>query len=245
VTEAGDVTAFHRRKPLKVVAEHPSAALLALQLVFVLSYPYLADNAVSRAVIGVAQMAVVLTAVWAVRRTPALTTVAVTLGFPATIFTVLEALSPGSEWIVLVSAVLHAPFYFFVSYAMIRYLFHDTTVTRDELFATAAAFTVVAWGFTYVFAAAQVVFPGSFIGEAEGAQREWFELLYLSFSVLTSVGLSDVVPVLPQARSLVIIEMVAGVLYVALVVARLVALTAPRAGTSADPFRHPDERPPG
>jgi hypothetical protein len=239
------VTALHRRRPVKVVAEHPSAALLAVQLVFVLAYPYLADNAVSRAVIGVAQMAVVLTAVWAVRRTPALTTVAMTLGAPAAVFTVLEALSPDTGWIVLVSAVLHAPFYFFVSYAMIRYLFHDTTVTRDELFATAAAFTVVAWGFTYVYAAAQVVFPGSFIGEADGAQREWFELLYLSFSVLTSVGLSDVVPVLPHARSLVIIEMVAGVLYVALVVARLVGLTAPRAGTSADPFHHPDERPPG
>jgi Ion channel len=239
------VTAFHRRRPVKVVAEHPSAALLAVQLVFVLAYPYLADNALSRAVIGVAQMAVVLTAVWAVRRTPALTWVAVTLGVPATVFTVLEALSPGSDLVVLVSAVLHAPFYFFVSYAMIRYLFHDTKVTRDELFATAAAFTVVAWGFTYVYAAAQVVFPGSFIGEAGSAQREWFELLYLSFSVLTSVGLSDVVPVLPQARSLVIIEMVAGVLYVALVVARLVGLTAPRAGSSADPFRHPDEEPPG
>ncbi len=239
------MTAFHRLRPVKVVAEHPSAALLAVQLVFVLAYPYLADNAVSRAVIGVAQMAVVLTAVGAVRRTPALTWVAATLGVPATVFTVLEALSPGSDLVVLVSAVLHAPFYFFVSYAMIRYLFHDTKVTRDELFATAAAFTVVAWGFTYVYAAAQVVFPGSFIGEADGAQREWFELLYLSFSVLTSVGLSDVVPVLPQARSLVIIEMVAGVLYVALVVARLVGLTAPRAGSSGDPFRYPDEEPPG
>ena len=240
------MTAVHRRKPLRVVAQHPSAVLLAVQLVFVLAYPYLADNVVSRAIIGVAQMAVVLTAVAAVRRTPALTWVALTLGGPAMVFTVLEALSPGSEVVVLVSAVLHAPFYFFVSYAMIRYLFHDTTVTRDELYATAAAFTVVAWGFTYVYAATQVIFPGSFIGEADGDQRAWFELLYLSFSVLTSVGLSDVVPVLSEARSFVIIEMVAGVLYVALVVARLVGLAVPRPGAASDPFaRHPDERPPG
>ena len=228
-----------RQGPVRMLAQHPSAVLLAVQLVFVLAYPYLADNAVSRAVIGVAQMAVVLTAVWAVRRTPALTWVAVTLGVPATVFTVLEALYPRSDWIVLVSALLHAPFYFFVSYAMIRYLFHDTKVTRDELFATAAAFTVVAWGFTYVYSATQVVFPGSFIGDAEGAQRAWFELLFLSFSVLTSVGLSDVVPVLPQARSFAIIEMVAGVLYVALVVARLVGLTVPRHATAGEPSEQP------
>ena len=219
---------LHASDPVRVLGRHPSAVLLAVQLLFVLVYPFLADNAVSRAVIGVAQMAVVLTAVWAVRRTPALNWVAATLGVPATVFTVLEALSPRTEWIVLVSAVLHAPFYFFVSYAMIRYLFHDTKVTRDELYATAAAFTVVAWGFTYLFAAVQVVYPGSFIGAAEGDQREWFELLFLSFSVLTSVGLSDVLPVLPQARSIVMVEMVAGVLYVALVVARLVGLTVPR-----------------
>ncbi len=208
-----------------VLGRHPSAVLLGAQLFAVLAYPYLEGSPVGRAVIGVVQMAVVALAAWAVRRTPALSWVAGTLGVPAMIFTVLEALSPGTGWIVLVSALLHAPFYFFVSYAMIRYLFHDSRVTRDELYATAAAFTVVAWGFAYVYAATQVVWPGSFIAATDGDRRGWFELLFLSFSVLTSVGLSDVVPVLPHARSVVMVEMVAGVLYIALVVARLVGLT--------------------
>ena len=70
----------------------------------------------------------------------------------------------------LTSALLHAPFYFYVSYAMIRYLFQDDQVTRDELFATGAAFTVVAWGFAYVFAGVQVIWPGSFVG-ADGDDR--------------------------------------------------------------------------
>ncbi len=143
-------------------------------------------------------------------------------------FTVMEAVSPDTDWIVLTSALLHAPFYFYVSYAMIRYLFHDDKVTTDELYATGAAFTVVAWGFAYVFAAAQVVWPGSFVGADGETGRTWFELLFLSFSTLTSVGLSDIVPVQEHARSLLMIEMVAGVLYVALVVARLVGLTVRR-----------------
>lgn len=41
--------------------------------------------------------------------------------------------------------------------------------------------------------------------------------------------LGQVVPVLPNARSVVMIEQVAGVFYVALVVARLVGLAAARA----------------
>jgi hypothetical protein len=144
-------------------------------------------------------------------------------------FTVLEAFNAGTDWIVLVNALLHAPFYFYVSYGMIRYLFDDDSVTTDELYATGAAFTVVAWGFAYVYAACQVVWPGSFVGAGGDTTHTFFDLLFLSFTNLTSVGLSDIVPVLGHARSLVMVEQVAGVLYVALVVARLVGLTVARA----------------
>jgi hypothetical protein len=173
-------------------------------------------------------MVLVFTAVAAVRRTPALGWVAVLLGVPAMAFAVLEAVEPSTDWIVLVSAALHAPFYLFVSYAMLRYLFHDDRVTRDELYATAAAFTVVAWGFAYVYAGIQVLVPGSFTGVGGGDERTWFELLYVSFAQLTSVGLSDVVPVEPHARSVAMLEQVAGVFYIALVVARMVGLTVVR-----------------
>jgi hypothetical protein len=207
---------------------HPSGVLLLGQLLVVLAYPFLDTSTGGRAVIGVVQMVVVFAAVAAVRLTPVLSWVALLLGVPAMVFAVLEAVQPHSDWIVLTSAAVHAPFYFYVSYAMIRYLFHDDRVTRDELFATAAAFTVVAWAFAYVYAAAQVLWPGSFVG-AEGGEQEWFNLLFLSFTNLTSVGLSDVLPIDGHARSLVMIEQVAGVLYVALVVARLVGLTVVRA----------------
>jgi hypothetical protein len=72
------------------------------------------------------------------------------------------------------------------------------------------------------------VWPGSFVG-ADGDHQEWFNLLFLSFTNLTSVGLSDILPALGHARSLVMVEQVAGVLYVALVIARLVGLTVARA----------------
>ena len=54
------------------------------------------------------------------------------------------------------------------------------------------------------------------------------ELLFLSFTTLTSTGLSDVVPVKPFARGVVMIEQLAGLAYVAMVVSRLVGLTVLR-----------------
>jgi hypothetical protein len=213
---------------IRLAEEHPSALLLVAQLLALLAYPFLDQAEAGRAVLGVVGTIVVLVALWAVRRTPALSWVAVLLALPACVTAVLEALNPQSDTLVLLNAGLHAPFYFYVSYGMIRYLFHDDRVTRDELFATGAAFTVVAWGFAYVYAAAQVIWPGSFVGAGGAGDRTWFELLFLSFTTLTSVGLSDITPVLAHARSLVMVEQVAGVLYVALVVARLVGLTVAR-----------------
>ncbi len=213
---------------LTAARTHPSAVLLFGQLLTVLAYPFLESSAAGRAVLSVAQMVVVLVAVWAVRSTTALGWVAALLGGPAVVLGVVEATVTDADWVVVTSAAFHVPFYLFTSYAMLRYLFHDDVVTRDELFATGAAFTVVAWAFTYVYAACQAIAPGSFAGAAGTDERTWFELLYLSFSTLTSVGLSDVVPVLPHARSLVMLEMVAGVFYVALVVARLVGIVAAR-----------------
>ncbi len=51
------------------------------------------------------------------------------------------------------------------------------------------------------------------------------ELLFLSFTTLSSTGLGDVVPVKPFGRSLVMIEQIVGLAFVAMLVSRLVALT--------------------
>ncbi|HYH35835.1 MAG TPA: ion channel [Nocardioides sp.] len=213
---------------IRTIRTHPSAVLLAGQLLAVLIYPFLGSSTAGRAVLGAMGTALVLFALYAVRRTPALAWIAALLGVPALVCNVLEAVWPNHDGVLLASAALHAPFYFYVSYGMIRYLFHDEKVTRDELFATGAAFTVVAWGFAYLFQGVQVLVPGSFTGVGDDAQGTWFELLFLSFTNLTSVGLSDIIPVMPHARSLVMVEQVAGVLYVALVVARMVGLTVAR-----------------
>jgi hypothetical protein len=87
----------------------------------------------------------------------------------------------------------------------------------------------VAWAFAYTFTVCQAVDPGSFTAAVDpSGDRSWMELLFLSFTTLTSTGLSDVVPVEPFARALVMLEQLAGLGYVALVVSRLVGLTVAR-----------------
>ena len=208
---------------------HPSAVLLTVQLIGVLLYPFMDESPVGRAALSTFALFVLFLAVRAVQATSALTWIAVLLGLPIVVLTILEVVDPLNAQVILWSSVLHAVFYFYTSIALLRYMFLDRFVTRDELWATGATFTVVAWAFAHTFMAIQVIWPGSFIGaiEVQGS-RTWFEMLFLSFTNLTSVGLSDIVPVLPHARSWVMIEQVAGLLYVALVISRIVGLTIAR-----------------
>ena len=214
-------------RPIQHLTAHPSAMLLGAQLLQVLAWPFLGGSTVGRAFLGVIGMLAVGSAVLAVRRTPHVSRVVFFLGAPTIVFTLLEAVFADVDPIVIVSGCLHAPFYFYVSYAMLRYLFHDDVVTTDEYYATGAAFTVVAWGFAHLFAAVQAIWPDSF-SNASGFEHTWFELLYLSFSTLTSVGLSDIVAVGGEARAVLMVEMMVGVFYVAMVVARMVGLTMMR-----------------
>ncbi|WP_246485944.1 ion channel [Kribbella qitaiheensis] len=84
----------------------------------------------------------------------------------------------------------------------------------------------MAWGFAYLFVFVQALVPGSFTAAVNPAtDRSWMELLVLSFTTLSSTSLSDIVPITSWGRSVVMIEQLAGLGYVAMVVSRLVGLT--------------------
>jgi hypothetical protein len=148
----------------------------------------------------------------------------VLLGVPAAVLLLIQAIT-GSAALLPYSSALEAVLYFYAAGALIAYMLADHEITRDELFAVGATFTLVAWAFAYVFQVCQAVQGGSFTAAVDpAADRTWMELLFLSFTTLSSTGLSDVVPIEPMARGLVMIEQLAGVGYVAMVVSRLVGL---------------------
>lgn len=207
----------------------PSALLLLAQLVAVLAYPFLLGNRLGVTALGLLSVVAVGLAIGVVRNTPALSFVAVLVGLPTVVLTVMEALMPASDPVALASGALHAAFYAYVAYSLICYLFHDDRVTTDELWAIGATFTVIAWAFAHVYVVVVIAFPGSIEPVGDTGADRFFDLLYFSFTILTSVGLSESLPVGDHARSVVILEQIAGVLYVAIVISRLVMMTARRA----------------
>jgi hypothetical protein len=62
-----------------------------------------------------------------------------------------------------------------------------------------------------------------------------FDLIYYSFATLTSVGAAGIVPVSGEARSLTVIESILGVLYLAVLIARLMGAYRPPEQYAAHP----------
>jgi hypothetical protein len=209
---------------VRFARREPSAVLFGAQLLGVLLYPAMEGNDVGRSLFSVFGILILGLVVLAVRSSPGLTWVAFTLGAPALVLLLIQAVTR-DDALLPYSSALEALLYFYAAYTLIRYLLADHDVTRDELWAVGAAFTLVAWAFAYTFTVWQAIEPGSFTAAVNPHDdRTWVELLFLSFTNLSSTGLSDVVPVKPFARSLVMIEQLAGLAYIAMLVSRLVGL---------------------
>ena len=214
---------------------HPSAILLVVQLAGMLLYPFVERTDAARVAFGVLGVAVLIVTVRMVRATPGLTWLSALIAVPAIGLQVVQV------WIdspvcLAVSAALEAFFYFYAASSLISYMLDDRRATTDELFAAGATFTLLAWAFTWVFVFLQTVHPGTFGAAVDAASpRTWTELMYLSFALLSSTGIGDVIPLTAPARAVAAVEMFVGVMYLAAVVSRLIGLTLlARDHTSAD-----------
>ncbi|HTE39215.1 MAG TPA: potassium channel family protein [Steroidobacteraceae bacterium] len=207
-----------------LASRHPSAFLLAAQLFSLILYAALDGNPSGRSILGSFGILVLALVIWVLRRSP---TIWRGTGFLAILsFTLsLAAVFIASPGLLVWAAGMEAVLYFFTAGSLIAYMMEDARVTTDELFAAGATFTLLAWGYAYAFVVCETLSPGSFKGADHDPPWTFFELLYLSFTNLSSTGLSDIVPRTATARVLVMFEQFTGIAYIAVVVSRLIGMT--------------------
>jgi voltage-gated potassium channel len=114
---------------------------------------------------------------------------------------------------------------FFLGYAVVTILFYlvrQEEVTADMMMAGASEYILIGvlWACFYVLI--ETVYPGSF--NFAGAQMDRSGFLYFSFVTLTTAGYGDFLPISVQLRSLAILEMITGHLFIAMTAAWLVSL---------------------
>lgn len=204
---------------------HPSAVLLMVQLMGMLLYPFIESTHAGLVAFNAFGILVLIFTIRMVRKTPGLTWISASLAVPIIALLILQSVFD-MRYLLPWSSGLEALFYLYAAFSLISYMMEDFLATTDELFAAGATFTLLAWAFTHVFILIQALQPGTFAAAVNaGDARTWSELNYLSFALLSSTGIGDVIPLTPHARAVASIEMFCGLIYLAGVVARLIGLT--------------------
>jgi len=204
----------------------PFAMLLCVQLLSVLFYGFMTDSKTSHLIFHCLGLIVPILAVWTVYRSPATNWIGFVL-VAASLSTSLLTIFGGQTQLLVWAQGFESLLYFYAAISLVMYMFKDDIVTIDELYAAAATFTLLVWGFALAYSVCQQIYPGSVIAALNpNNPRSWIELLFMSFSIQSSTGVGDVIPISGPARAIGSIQIFTGVMYIAIVVSRLVGLAA-------------------
>lgn len=203
----------------------PSAWLLLVQLFILILSVYINDSRSYQILTWLLGVLALLIIAKVIRQTPTYTVLGLTFVTGAFFLSFLMLIGFHSITLQVFTHCFEAAAYFCAAYGLIRYMFADRYLTKDELFAAGAVFTLISWGFAFLYSICQLLVPQSFQNPNHVADYQtWLDLLFLSFSLQSATGLSDLMPVAPAARVIAMLQMFCGVMYFALIVSRMVAL---------------------
>lgn len=114
-------------------------------------------------------------------------------------------------------------FFGYMVVIILMYIFRQREVTFDLIVGSICGYFLLGllWGSLYTLL--ETSQPGSFLYvDAHIVDQSFFN--YYSFVTLTTLGYGDITPLTPAARSFSILQAVAGQLYIAILISRLVGI---------------------
>jgi hypothetical protein len=114
----------------------------------------------------------------------------------------------------------------FVVVNLLRFVWRAPSVNVEVLCASISAYLMLGLMWTMAYWLVDQLTPGAFAFNTNAGRQSMngFNAFYFSFVTLSTVGYGDITPVSKVARMLAAMEAMTGLLYVAVLIARLVAL---------------------
>jgi hypothetical protein len=202
--------------------------LFLAQILLLVLFPYLEKPGLPVIVFRLLGAFAFTSAVYAVSDKPVQWITALCLMIPAALLNTLFVIRPERNIAVpaLLSTIL---FLVFTTISLLRAVVRSRRITHDTIYGSLNVYLLMAlaWGTAYLLL--ETLQPGALSIDAvrhPNHHLDWFDCMFYSFVTLTTIGYGDIVPITGQARSLSILEAVSGVMYVAVLIARLVGLQA-------------------
>jgi hypothetical protein len=167
--------------------------LLGWLCLLILANPLFGEAHQGYQLLGMALLVILLLASWALRlpRPVMIGVVVLALATGVVVLTV-----PSDEhWLRPFADATMAAFNAVVTVAVLRYVLDPHIITTDKVFGAVSAYVLVAITFACIFGLLQYIVPGSFyiaqVNNPDG-RLTWSDLMYFSFTVLTSTGFGEI-----------------------------------------------------
>ena len=206
-------------RPAKILDQRCFFLFLA-ELALLVALPFLSGITHGPVILFVVNITILLTAVAVVGRSRAMLVIAVILVLPAIVFRLLALESSLPGYLALTWG-FNAVFYTYILANLLHYVLRRDFMTSDKLYGAVAAYILVAILWAYLHGVTQYFYPGAYAFGGTPKVLDMTELIYFSFTTLATVGFGDITPALVHSRFLTILEMITGVMYVAILIARL------------------------
>lgn len=200
--------------------------LFVVLLILIPAVPFLEQIRGGGVLIPLVGIAIPLAALRAVSTSRKHVIMALLLAVPSILVGVVEVAGAEATWAAILPRLA---FFGFATWVIGREVFAREVVTAEVLAGAACVYLLLAITWWFAYLAAERLLPGSFVGlSGSGSEASRTDLMYFSFVTLTTLGYGDIVPVGAEVRALVAVQAVIGVLYPAVLIARLVGLYAGR-----------------
>ncbi len=213
------------RRRAHIVAERKFFLLFLFLLAYLILYPYTQHSGFEYVALRAFGSVVTLLSVYAVSFRRAFVVTALVLAFPALLQRLL--LPRANEGALpLLSIIITFAFDVFVIAVIFRHVFSENAPNAEAIFGALCIYLLVGFSFAAAYSLLATVQPHAFHLDPVSNLRSVpnrFDLIYYSFGTMTSLGAAGITPVSDQARSLSVIEAILGILYLAVLIARLMS----------------------
>lgn len=160
------------------------------------------------------------------------------LGIASPILELAIAPADTSLALSLVKGVLWTMQFAWIAWLLLRQMFSTVRVDFEEFAGVAAAYMFIGFSFANLYSILFLLDETSLVFNylEPGSTPEFSHIVYFSFVTLATLGYGDVAPGNHPARLFAVFEAIIGLMYMAILVARLVGLhTATQAPAAANP----------
>ena len=223
-------------KPLSetktVLRQKGHRLLLASIVLMILASPFLAVNPTFSWLLDVFLILVILAAARTVAGPGLRFKIVLVLGLVA-LLSQLALLDPQWGWLATSRYVATPLFLFWVCGMLLRdIVLRSHTVTAELILGAVNVYLMIGIGFAFIYGLIEILQPGSFTGLEELASTpdRVLYFLYFSFITMSTLGYGDISPLTPHGMTTAYIEAIFGQMYLAILVARLVAMYIDKRG---------------